>query len=84
MQWSEVAIRRSTFETMDLDDMLFVTIGPPLDGLRRAMVAQRPPPDGGNNPQFNNNLRRSNEGNVARIRGTDDLIGPAVIRLTSW
>lgn len=70
---SEVAARRSTFDTMNLDDLLFVAVGSPLPGLRQALIAQRPPVEGGN-PQFNNNLgRQGNEGLVARLETVNSM-----------
>lgn len=62
---SEIAVRRSTFDTMELDDLMFLALGGPLPGLRQAMIAQKPQADNPNNPQFVN--RRANEGMVTHI-----------------
>lgn len=71
---SEVTRRPSQFDTLDLDDLLFVAIGGQLPGFRQALNAQRPR-DNNNpgNPNFNNFNRQSNEGHVARLETVDSL-----------
>jgi hypothetical protein len=75
---TEIAIRRSNYDTMELDDLLFVTVGPPIDGIRRAMVAQRRAAgDNANNPamggQWNNFGNRQNEGMVGQLTNVRDM-----------
>lgn len=72
---SEVAIRRSNYDTMELDDLLFVTVGPPIDGIRRAMVAQRRAAgEPVNQPQqWNNFGNRQNEGMVGQLQNVRDM-----------
>jgi hypothetical protein len=69
---TEVAARRSTFDTMNLDDLLFVAVGSPLPGLRQAMIAQRRG-DGENNPQMNRFGQQASEGLVARLETVNSM-----------
>src|SRR5262245_42867224 len=62
---SQVAERRSNYDTMDLDDLLFLVIGSQTSGLREALNTQKPRDDI-NNPQMAWN-RRGNLGHLARI-----------------
>src|SRR5579859_2589603 len=61
---TEVATKKSNFDAMNAEDLLFVAIGAPLPGLRQTLVDEYKKNNDNNNNNFN---RTSTQGFVARL-----------------